>query len=401
MNQPAFHEMLTSLSSAFSPSAPIDQQALFSGRLSQLIDVVNAVNQKGQHAILYGERGVGKTSLARVLTSLTLATQKMVSASINCDPQMTFSGLWQRVAREINFHVEKQGIGFAPDVTQQIVSAAGMLPEVVTPDDVRYMFSRLPKALIVIDELDRLEDFSVTELLADTIKTLSDHAVDVTILLVGVADSVDSLIKEHASVERALVQIRMPRMSPPELHDILVKGYSKASMSIAEPARNKIADLSQGLPHYTHLLGLYAGQRAANMGVSEVRMEHVRTAIDQSLSKAQQSIIGAYHRATASPQENLYCQVLLACALAQQDNLGTFAAVDVREPLTRIMGRHYDIPAFAQHLNKFCESDRGPILRKSGTARRYRFRFENPLMQPFVIMDGIKRSMISDSDVGR
>lgn len=394
-------QLLTALAGAFSPSAPIDQQALFSGRISQLIDVINAVNQKGQHAILYGERGVGKTSLARVLASLTLANDAMVSASINCDPQMTFSGLWQRVAREITFQVEKPGLGFSAEKTKQVVSAAGMLPEVVTPDDVRYLFARLPKALVVIDELDRLEDFSVTELLADTIKTLSDHAIDVTILLVGVADSVDSLIKEHGSVERALVQIRMPRMSPPELHEILVKGYAKASMTIVEAARNKIASLSQGLPHYTHLLGLYAGQRAAAMGVTEVQMEHVRTAIDQSLSKAQQSIIGAYHRATASPQDNLYCQVLLACALAPQDNIGTFAAVDVRGPLTKIMGKHYDIPAFAQHLNKFCEADRGPILRKSGTARRYRFRFENPLMQPFVIMDGIKRSMITDADIGR
>lgn len=401
MTQPDPTQTLALLSTAFSPSAPIDQRALFSGRLTQMIDVLNAVNQKGQHAVLYGERGVGKTSLARVLASLTVGGQRMVSASINCDPQMTFSGLWKRVAREITFQVEKQGMGFSAEKVKQTISAANMLPENVTPDDVRYLFSRLPKALIVIDELDRLEDFSVTELLSDTIKTLSDHAVDVTILLVGVADSVDSLIKEHASVERALVQIRMPRMSPPELHEILDKGYSKSSMAIAEPARNKIAALSQGLPHYTHLLGLYAGQRAAAMGVMEVQMEHVRTAIDQSLSKAQQSIISAYHRATASPQDNLYCQVLLACALADQDNLGTFAAVDVRGPLSKVMKRQYDIPAFAQHLNKFCESDRGPILRKSGTARRYRYRFENPLMQPFVIMDGIKRSMINDSDVGK
>ena len=46
------------LSQAFSPSAPIDQQALFAGRISQLMDVLNALNQKGQHAILFGERGV-------------------------------------------------------------------------------------------------------------------------------------------------------------------------------------------------------------------------------------------------------------------------------------------------------------------------------------------------------
>ena len=60
----------TALAEAFSPSAPIDHQALFAGRMSQMTDVLNAIGQKGQHAVLYGERGVGKTSLAWVLSQL-------------------------------------------------------------------------------------------------------------------------------------------------------------------------------------------------------------------------------------------------------------------------------------------------------------------------------------------
>jgi len=60
------------------------------------------------------------------------------------------------------------------------------------------------------------------------------------------------------------------------------------------------------------------------------------------------------------------------------------------------MKKPYEIPAFSQHLNAFCENARGPVLQRTGTARRYRFRFENPLMQPFVIMDGIKKGLITD-----
>jgi hypothetical protein len=51
----------------FSPHAPIDEEQLFVGRLDLVDGLIETVFQRGQHAILYGERGVGKTSLASVL----------------------------------------------------------------------------------------------------------------------------------------------------------------------------------------------------------------------------------------------------------------------------------------------------------------------------------------------
>lgn len=389
---------IQTLAKVFSPSAPIDQKALFAGRVSQITDVVNAISQKGQHAILYGERGVGKTSLARVLSRsrLNVDGQNILVASVNCDATMTFSALWHKVLSDITYSVPGQQAGFTGAPTQRLVPVAASLPESVTPDDLRRLLGQLGKTLVVIDELDRLDDEKAPTLLADTIKTLSDHAIDTTLLLVGVADSVDSLIAEHLSIERALVQIRMPRMSPPELTQIIDKGLAEAAMTIAEQAKQTIVRLSQGLPHYTHLLTQSAAQRVAQTGRVNVESADVKFAIDTALQKAQQSIIRAYHDATASPRENLYKQVLLACAMASSDEVGSFAAVDVREPLERIMGKRYEIPAFSQHLNAFCEESRGPILHKTGTSRRYRFRFANPLMQPYVIMSGLKSGLITE-----
>ncbi|WP_120967020.1 AAA family ATPase [Comamonas sp. lk] len=387
------------LASAFSPSAPIDNQSLFSGRISQLTDVLNAVNQKGQHAILFGERGVGKTSLARVISSgISIRGKRTIVGAINCDQTMTFDSLWRKIFREIVLSINQKN----PDgTTDNIdVSFLGKLPTTqLTPDDIRHILSRLPKTIVVIDELDRITSQGVTTALADTIKTLSDHAIDSTVLLVGVADSVDSLIKEHESIERALVQIRMPRMSKDELTEIIKKGLNGAQMTITDDACNGITALSQGLPHYTHLLTQSAGQNSATNDRTEVTEKDVRAAIDKALSKAQQSIISAHHKATNSPRENLYPQVLLACSLAEQDGLGYFAAVDVRAPLSKIMHKAYEIPAFSQHLNAFCEPGRGPVLQRTGTTRRYRFRFINPLLQPFVLMDGIKKELISPDEL--
>ena len=40
---------------------------------------------------------------------------------------------------------------------------------------------------------------------------------------------------------------------------------------------------------------------------------------------------------------------------------------------------------------------RGSVLKKSGVKRRFRYRFTDPLMQPFVIMKGLADGKISPS----
>jgi hypothetical protein len=52
------------------------------------------------------------------------------------------------------------------------------------------------------------------------LKAPSDDGVNVTIVIVGVADDVNELIANHPSVQRCLAQVRMPRMMTNELEQI-------------------------------------------------------------------------------------------------------------------------------------------------------------------------------------
>jgi Cdc6-like AAA superfamily ATPase len=394
------YNLIAKIARSFSPSAPIDKKALFAGRASQILEAINAFHQRGQHAVIFGERGVGKTSLSNVLLEI-LGPQVATPACgpINCDQTTTFESLWQTIFKEMPLSSERVSNGFTTETASEKGSLADLLPGKPTPDAIRAILQRIDKSVLVIDEVDRINDRNTTTLLADTIKNLSDHSVDSTIILAGVADSVDTLISEHESVQRALVQIRMPRMSETELFEIVDKGLRACGMTINEDAKRRIEHLSQGLPHYAHLLALHSAQAAATEGRLNIQTEDTQRAVEKALQQAQESVARDYHRGTMSARENLYKQVLLACALAETDSLGFFSATDVVVPMGVIMGRPFDILAFAQHLYTFCERSRGPVLQRTGVTGSYRFRFKNPLMLPYVIMNGLKSGLITEAQV--
>ena len=106
--------------------------------------------------------------------------------------------------------------------------------------------------------------------------------------MIGVADSVEHLVGDHRSIERALVQVQMPRMSLEELMEAIDKGAAELGMAITNVARARIARLSEGLPYYTHILCLHAFQRAVTDERREVWAGDIQSAVELSVQKAQQ-----------------------------------------------------------------------------------------------------------------
>ena len=160
-------------------------------------------------------------------------------------------------------------------------------------------------------------------------------------------------------------------------------------MTVARAFTNRVVTLARGLPNYVHLIAQNACREALDSNRMDVRDNDFVKAIERSIESVQQSVLDTYHRATTSNRETLYKQVMLACALARRDEKGTFGAADVRDELHRVTGTFRDLPAFAQHLNDFSgEGRRGGVLDRMGSTYRYRYRFHDPLLQPYVIMRG-------------
>ena len=356
--------------------------------------------ERGKHAVLFGERGVGKTSLAGVFAGLFPSTMKyfrLVREQV--DPSDDFTSIWRKVFRDIHIAATRDG-------SEELVPLADFYSGTINPDDVRRELNQLFKPnempVIVIDEYDKVSDKHVHTLMANTIKSLSDYSVNATILIIGVADDLNDLIGEHPSITRCIEQILMPRMHNTEMREILDKRVPKLGMKVHMDAYFKIIELSRGLPSYVHLLGLHSVRSALARQSLEIIEKDVDNAIQRALERSQESIQESYALATHSNRtDSLYRHVLLACALATPDDRGQFTPQSVCEPLSEILGKSVKIDAFQQHLRKFITEERSKILLRRGSDRAFKFRFRDPMMQPYVIMRGIEDGLVDSSTRGR
>ncbi len=363
------YQRMARLHRAFTPSSPISDADLFRGRSEQLDVVIGAITQVGQHAIVYGDRGVGKTSLVNVVEPILqrVAQNTLVRAiRVNCDATDSFGSIWRKVFREVPLVDERPLMGFGNRTETTTETAAKLLPETrVTPSDVQRVLRFLGdhyRPVVILDEFDRVKPTPATALIADTIKGLSDQQANATVILVGVADSVEGLVREHASIDRSLVQVRMPRMSDDEVEQIVTSGVALAEMTSDRDAVATVVELSRGLPHYAHLLALGAGLTAVDGGRLNITSDDVMVAVKRAVAGAQETITRLHYKATTSShKENLYAHVLLACALASADGLGYFQPAAVAAPLKRIVGRDVQPATYSRHLTDFCELSRGPV----------------------------------------
>lgn len=384
------------------PGSPINKKDLFSGRIDQLSKVVTTINAQGLHPIIFGERGVGKTSIANILkeTLEIVGFQKVIINRTNCNSGDVYSTVWKRALGQVAYIEEYTTMGFEQQPPQQLsMPLSERVPEKITPSEVLTIFRKsVAPAVFIFDEFDRICDNDTKNLFADTIKAISDNAIDATLILVGVGETIDQLIESHQSIARSLVQVKIPRMTISELSTIMQKALNELSMKIDDQPLEIILKLSQGLPYYTHLIGLNAIRQTLIMNSKHVKLGDVRAGIESAVDDAQHSAVSAYQAATQSSYKtHLYKEVLLACALVRGDELGFFAASDLRAPLNRILGRQVTIGAFAEHLDKFCSEQRGDILIKVGTKRNFRYRFKNPLLKPFVVIRGFVDGLLRNS----
>src|SRR4051812_32367312 len=127
-----FASIRARLRHAFTPSQPVADRRMFAGREDVLKTIIGSIEDQRLHVVLYGERGIGKTSLLHMLTQAAHEA-RYIGVYSSCGANSTFDETFRAAAVDIPllFHS-----GFAPTTTEaeKGSSLADLLPnEPISP----------------------------------------------------------------------------------------------------------------------------------------------------------------------------------------------------------------------------------------------------------------------------
>ena len=189
------------ISEAFTPSTPVNHN-FFCGRTKEVKRILLSVVSSRNHILLYGDRGVGKTSLAKYTCELLVREgykERFIEA--RCGKDDTFGSVIQNILYAI-------GIEYPTNRTTTTTTSASVkvlegsrstVTETATYIDYSspaWAAERMKdiNAIILIDEFDTLRAKDDKEKFAQLIKLLSDSHSACTLMIVGISLSAAVLL---------------------------------------------------------------------------------------------------------------------------------------------------------------------------------------------------------------
>ncbi|MFO1201729.1 MAG: ATP-binding protein [Tabrizicola sp.] len=291
--------MSYSVYNVFSPNSVIESIRDFAGRQEQLEKAATALSMKGASIVIFGYRGVGKSSLAQQVRHIAENDEATISRlPDDLQHNYSFKSFFINAAFGVD-DVNGALLGFFGDdqdlrkyLPRQLLKAVDDLQlsgslkvspvknmvEVTAGSNLKHSEETAPiqvdrtiftafrsavlncskdigrELIFFIDEFDKIKHKNG---FGDFMKAC--EMLPVRFCLVGIAQDIPSLLADHESARRLIRdgQIRVPPMSEAEQQEIFTGVHEKldGAYEFSVDARNFIISCSQGHPYIVHKLG--------------------------------------------------------------------------------------------------------------------------------------------------
>lgn len=256
---------------AFNTAVPVSDRHGLAGRKNELARLIDAVVKQRKHALIYGARGSGKTSLARVFGDLADEAGCVAlygSASEGTD----IDGLFRPFLDELPL---QRGAGTIPtDRPIGVQQLANLFVQGVTH-----------RTLLIVDEFDRVTTERTRHEVASLLKLLTDMHSAVQIVLVGIAGNVDGLLAAHPSLRRHLFAQPVAPIERDELAGLLRLCAQQAGLAFEEEAVQTIVSAAIGSPYHARVFGMHAALLAEAAGRDRVTLSDAQKGLAEALAE--------------------------------------------------------------------------------------------------------------------
>lgn len=354
MTQPTLAE----IENAFQPAREVDDAERFAGRRAAVSDAYYALIGEGTNIAIVGNRGIGKTSLARQVVRIASGDNTLLDRlGIRCDGPLDFLAVYlacgktvasvdDLLQRLLTTHTSlgdwiydipkarEELESYSPELSAKIVGIGAKLgaaksnkkegAPAINTHTFDTVFTNVCHAiasegvardgvLIVIDEFDQVRDPSG---MAGLLKSLATNVPRVKFCIVGVARDIQNLMREHESTDRLFAGsiVNLPPMSEPELTEIIriAEDSIGNAITFSADARGRLTQLAQGHPYMVHLVGKYALRKAYQDGSAEINQPAIDQALQSIAERGADPVLeGRYKKAVgSSPQRETVLRAL-------------------------------------------------------------------------------------------
>lgn len=272
------------LATFFTPTQPVADRSSFAGRLGVLARLISSIESQRSHIVLYGERGIGKTSLLHVLTDVARESSYIVSYA-TCGANANFSDVFRAVLEDVPLLFHR---GVAPNAGE--AESGGNLADRLPsggfgPGELADLCADITgtRVLIILDEYDRVSDSAFRQQVAELIKNLSDRSARVQLVIAGVASNLQELIGYVPSIRRNVIGLPMPRLEESEVQEMIALGETASGVRFDPHLTHIIHLLALGSPYFARLLCHHSALEALDQGRLTVDAGHLRRALDQAI----------------------------------------------------------------------------------------------------------------------
>lgn len=392
---------------------PVSDHEHLMGRADMLMKIERAFSSNGRHIFIHGDRGIGKTSVARAASNFHQDVS-LPALAVQCEPGVPAytimrdialkilpprKGGLSRVVQREQFKIGLPGLSYekSAELAHGTVPTITSINEaIVVVDALSRVYTKPP--VVIVDEFDQISGVDARRTVASFFKAVSENEVPLRFIICGIGHSLDAMIGEHMSTGRLLAPLKLTAISPDARMQILEAAAEQLGVEVDNDTLHRASAISDGFPYYIHLIAehLFWQMHDDPNPVRVSTPQHFDGALLDAAEMAESNLKEAYEKATQK-YKNDYEEVLWS--VADDSDLRRQVSEIYDKSYLRIMDQRSKKPltktTFYSRMAMLCTDRHGPVL-ETTSAGWYQFK-ENRL-RGYVRLVAERNGMKLDSE---
>ena len=392
---------------------PIKSTNIYAARGEAEIEFGKIV-RRGLIPVIYGEYGVGKTTMARYL--FLDKDKNGLLVNIESAAGKTIKDIFSRCLEKMGFSVQTKTTESSTSSKTSEASAQAEINSgwgkaliankksstegstqqreeqfvVTSPTDSRIIEECERHGLVLlIDELHKASTDFVSDL-SKLIKTYGNaNCSQFKIVLLGTSSNAGELVKYDPGIDRLLQEVHLKSMTHPESEYIVTTGMRSLGIKIDSLTTDKLVKVSVGSPSILQYLSLEVAELAFERDERKAITLDIDSALSNYVKTKAARLYSAYAAAIETVGEIRYRKQILRAMAEVDDEYVTMEII--RERIITYVNKDIPSTALSGPLRDLKEDKYGPVLRDvqrpDGLSRITNYTaFVDPALKSFIRM---------------